>query len=152
MDGGGQMLAAASRRTDQQHARPAGGGQFDLSAGEAHGVSLSDESIGPIACGGLLAKSTDGLMQGDWSRVGGLGRLFGGGLGRSIGASTTARIPNTSSPSRPIGKKRARRSIGLPSSATRATVALTTSPDKLLGGGHNAAATASTPPTEGMEW
>ena len=85
MDGGGQMAAAAARRTDQQHARPAGGGQFDLPASQTHGGPLADEPIRPIPRGGLLAKSTDGLVQGDRSRFGGLGRLLGGGIGRSIG-------------------------------------------------------------------
>ncbi len=79
------MAAAAPRRTDQQDARPARRGQFNLTPSQPHGGPLADEPLRPKPRGGLLAKSTQGLVQGDRIRSGGRGRLLGSGIGRSIG-------------------------------------------------------------------
>ena len=65
VDCGGQVLTAAARRTDQQHARPAGGGQFHLTAGESHGGALADQAIGPIASGRLLVEMANVFVQSD---------------------------------------------------------------------------------------
>ena len=131
MDGGGQMVATAARRTDQQHARPAGGGQFDLPAGQTHGGPLADEPIRPIARGGFLAKPTDGLVQGDRLRFGGLGdrdRRRNPAVDRSH--RRWRGFPTRLLRRADRAESGARRSTGVPSSAMRATVAVEISPDR----------------------
>ncbi len=118
VDGGGEMAAAAAGRTDQQDARPACGGQFDLPASQPHGGPLADKSIGAEPCGGFLAKTADGFVQGDRVRFGGLGGLIGSRICCPIGRRQGWRgCPAAPRLTAAMGKKRPRRSTSVPSSA-----------------------------------